>query len=413
MTGLDAELISTGSELLNGRTLNRHGQALGGILQSLGISLVRDTTLPDDPDALSRAIQDALARSPLLFVSGGLGPTTDDLTREAVSSALGRKLLVNEQVLAELTETYRRAGRDFSEDRRKQSLILEGAEVLMNPVGNAPGQRIEMGDRTIFLLPGPPKEFLGILHTHILPWLQQHIGGSYPFYEKVFMFAGIGEGDLQARIDAAEAVPAGLDVGYCAAPGRVELRLNCRQRPELLDEAGERLRKVFPIEIFAEGRGAMEQVLGDLLLQDGKTLAVAESCTGGLLGERITAVPGSSAYFDGGVVAYQNEVKEQVLGVDAQLLEAQGAVSSEVAEAMASGVRDLLKSSIGMGITGIAGPDGGTDEKPVGLVYIGLADENGTQSLKCQFSADRWAVRERSIQRAMNFLRIHLIEGTR
>ena len=426
----EAELISTGSELLSGRTVNTHAQALAERFQPLGLRLVRDTTVPDDRAAIVDAVRGALARVNLVFVSGGLGATSDDITREALGQLLGRKLVQHEPSLAAMAKRYAAMGRPLSDVSKQQSLIVDGSEGLLNPAGIAPGMMIEVpwplkhgrgagspaheedrsAHKTIFVLPGPPREFLGVLEKHIVPRLGRLYGPTFQALEKVFMVCGLGESDIAERLEKIGLPVPGLEVGYCARPGETEVRLIAAPRDAaLLETHAAAVRQALGETIFAEERRPMEEVVGRLLAAQHKTLAVAESCTGGLLGHRLTQVSGSSAYFLGGVIAYANAAKIRDLAVPHERLEQYGAVSEPVARAMAAGVRARFGADYGLAITGIAGPDGGTPDKPVGTVWLAVADAAGAVALTRRFPNAREVVKFWSSQLALDLLRRRLL----
>ncbi|OQA24304.1 MAG: Nicotinamide-nucleotide amidohydrolase PncC [Verrucomicrobia bacterium ADurb.Bin345] len=405
------ELVSTGSELLSGRTVNRHASVLGDHLRRLGLALTRDTTVPDNLEAIEEAVASALRRANVVLVSGGLGPTCDDITRDALARLLGSKVITDEAALAALRERFARMGRAVTPQAELQARIVAGGTALSNSVGAAPGERIERDGKTLFVLPGPPDEFLAVLTEHVLPWLREHGAGSGALRERMFLVCGLGESAIMELLEKNGFAPAGLDVAYSAAPGRIELRLLATgATDEELERAAAQVRRLLGPNVFAEERETMEEVVGRLLRRCGRTLATAESCTGGLLGSRITAVSGSSDYYAGGVVAYANRVKQAVLGVEEEVLAREGAVSEAVARQMAEGVRRLLRTSYGLSITGVAGPSGGTPEKPVGLVYIALAETEGTWVKANRFDGPRARVRDWSAQIALDMLRRRLLE---
>ena len=405
-----AELISTGAELLNGRTLNRHGQVLGSMLRSFGITLEQDTTVVDQVERIAEAVAGAVRRVPYVFVTGGLGPTEDDLTREAVAMALGATLVESEDAVRHQAGVYDRNGREYTGSRRRQAQVIDGAKVYMNPVGIAPGQGIEVQPgRWVFILPGPPREFLAIMEHHVLPHLAQQVGDAARPPESLFLFTGVGESDLHEYVGQHGLVESGVDIGWCAAPGRVELRLQSNDE-EALDRSAGAVRQHLAAFIFSEERVGLEDVIVSLLRARGQEMAVAESCTGGLLGGRITEVPGSSAIFAGGVQSYANRIKEAALGVPPEMLASVGAVSEEVAVAMAEGAKERFSVDWTLSVTGVAGPDGGTPEKPVGTVWIGLAGPGGSSARKYTFSGNRPMIRERAIQAALERLRRQLLD---
>lgn len=402
----EIELVSTGSELLSGRTVNRHAQTLGRSLRALGLKLVRDTTVPDDIDRIEEAVSAALKRVDVVVVSGGLGPTCDDVTREAIARLLRRSVVRHEPSVEALRERFRQTGRALTEPSERQACIVEGAEVLPNPVGAAPAQKLEFDGKTVFVLPGPPREFLAVLEAHVVPSLRANLGPVQAHAERTLMVCGIGESDIVALFEKDGFPPAGIEVAYSAAPGRIEVSLSSSQRDaQDVEAAAKRAKELLASNVFTEGRLTMEEVVGRLLIEKKATLATAESCTGGLVGHRITNVSGSSNYYLGGIVAYSNEAKTRDLGVDRDVVARHGAVSAEVAQQMAAGVRKRFGADYGLAITGIAGPTGGTAEKPVGLVCIALADRHEVRVKQSRFAGDRENIKEWSGQMALDFLR--------
>ena len=398
-----AEIITTGAELLNGSVTNGHARALGSMLGRLGIPLVRDTTVIDDPALIVSAIKQAVAKSDLVFITGGLGPTQDDITREALCEALDLKMSLNPDVLDHINQRYAQSGSRAMEGRERQAMIIDGADALLNPVGSAPGQRLDYQGGTIFVLPGPPPEFISMMQHHVLEWIAQHLLVGAAPVEKVFMLAGIGESEIVNRLRDHALVASDVEVAFCAMPGRVELRLTSHN-VVALEQAAQQVADHFGEHVYSDRRMAMEQVIGEQLLASGQTLGVAESCTGGLLGGRLTCVPGSSSWFKGGIISYADEVKVALLGVRESDLKEHGAVSRPVVEQMARGVCESLGTDFGIGITGVAGPEGGTPDKPVGLVYIALAMPSGIEVQEDTFRGDREMIRESSVQRAMSQL---------
>ncbi len=408
-----AELISTGAELLNGRSINSHARTLGGRLNDLGIRIRRDTTVPDDFDDMVDALNGAIERVDLIFLTGGLGPTEDDVTRDAVAHVLGRNVVMDDASLKFVRERYQQYGRTLNAPGERQALIVDGAEPLINRVGVAPGERIETENKVLFLLPGPPRELLAVLEDHVLPWLKEKkrdIPESPS--ESIFLVCGLGESNLVNLFETHGFPPRGIAVAYGASAGRVELRLSSKgaAEPGILDQARSRIRSLLGSNIVAEERVELEEVIGRLLKDRRATLSTAESCTGGMLGDRITSVSGSSSYYRGGIIAYDKHMKTQWLGVSKDVIEKDGAVSGEVARQMAIGVRERFGTDFGMGITGIAGPGGGTKEKPAGLVYIACSDEHCAIAKRFHFPGGRELVREWSCVTAMDMLRRMMVE---
>ena len=403
------ELVSTGSELLTGRTLNRHAQVLGGRLRDVGLELVRDTTVGDRLGDIQDAVRSALQRADIVVVSGGLGPTSDDLTPEAVAALLQRRVVTDEASLAAVRARYKKMERVVSPSAERQARVVEGAVALPNSVGAAPGERMELGGKVIFILPGPPPEFRAVLEEHVLPWLTANVAGRNLSREALFMVCGVGESDIVTLFEKFGFNPMGVEMAYCAGPRRIEVR--CRATSASGTEwagAVRRIREMLAPHIFSETREEMEDVVGQLLRGQRKTLATAESCTGGLLGERITAISGSSAYYLGGIIAYANQAKQDHLGVSPEQLEKDGAVSPGVAGQMAEQVRARFGADFGLGVTGIAGPTGGTADKPVGLVFIALADQHSARVRQYRFGGNRERIREWASQMALDMLRRRL-----
>lgn len=403
------ELVSTGSELLSGRTVNRHAHTLGNMLRPLGFKLLRDTTVADSLEEIQDAVASACSRVDILFVTGGLGPTCDDLTRDALARFLGRNVVMDQVSLEYARERYRQNRRTLSPPGERQAQIVEGAVALRNSVGAAPGERIAWGEKVIFLLPGPPREFAAVLQEHVLPWLKENVEQSPVVEEAHIMVTGIGESDVIALFAQHGLPTKGAALAYCAAPGRVEIRISS---PSLDREAVEKTcaeaKSLLGTHIFADCERDLAEVVLDLLRAQRATLATAESCTGGFLGHRLTSFSGSSDVYVGGVIAYANEIKESQLGVTRAILEAHGAVSEQVARRMAEGARKRFHAEYGIGITGIAGPTGGSSKKPVGLVYIAIADADGRRVKGHRFPGDRFWVKEGSSQMALDLLRRRL-----
>ena len=404
------ELVSTGAELLSGRTVNAHAQTLARHLADLGLPLLRDTTVPDDRAAIREALAGALDRVPLVIVSGGLGPTSDDVTRDAVADVVGRSIVMHEPTRDSIRERYARTNRIWSESVARHALVLEGADVLPNRAGLAPGECITWRDRSIFLLPGPPPEFEAVLEDHVVPNLRARAGA--PPLQQLFQVTGIGESDIIRILPEPEFPGPGVAVAYCARPGRIEIRLTAPAgADEALARAAALARERMGDRIYAESRVDLETVVVAALRERERTVAVAESCTGGLVGHLLTNVAGSSTAFLGGVLAYSNAAKVRDLGVSPDDLARHGAVSAEVAREMADGVRVRFGSDYGIGVTGIAGPDGGTDRKPVGLVFVAVSWSGGGSVREFRFAGPRAIIKQLGAQAALDQLRMALAAG--
>ncbi len=410
-----AEAIFTGTEMLLGQIVNTNAAFLGRELAAAGISLHRQVVVGDNRERIRAAIIDAGRRAGLIVVGGGLGPTEDDLSREALAAALGLPLVEDAIARENITRYFAARQRPMPASNLKQALLPAGARPLENPCGTAPGVFLEHGGRIYALLPGPPHEFEPMLTGQLLPLLEPYGARREVIFSRVLKIAGAGESAVE------EAVKDLLhsDNPTCAPlakPGEVTLRLTARAANiaaarELIQPLETAVRRLLGDFIYGSDDDTLEGVVGALLRQRRLTLAVAESCTGGLLGERVTRIPGSSDYFQGGIISYSNEAKVKILGVPAATLAACGAVSQEVAAAMATGVRRVMATDIGIGITGIAGPGGATAAKPVGLIYIGL-DFHGQVDVRRElFVGERENIRWLASQSALYYLWRGLRDG--
>lgn len=401
------EILNTGTELLLGTTANTHGTWIGQELVKLGLRVQRQMTVPD-----GRAIQDALvestSRSDLVLVTGGLGPTSDDLTREALAEVLGVEMIEDEAALRSLHEFFEKRGKPMAPSNLKQARNLVGADILPNPNGTAPGiyapPRLG-GDPAcaVFLLPGPPRELYPMFHDEVVPKIKALAGVETIDEVKELKFVGIGESDFHERLDSDLARIEGLEVGYCARLGEVDLRLI--GGVEAIAKGRELTLSTFEEFLVSEDGSDLETSVVNHLIQAGLTMATAESCTGGLVAARVTDVPGSSEVFSRGFVTYSNEAKTELLGVFPETLAAHGAVSEEVAGEMAGGARRASGADFAVSITGIAGPGGGTQEKPVGRVCFGLAGPEGIETWLENHPRNRLDFKRQASQRALDLVR--------
>ena len=410
---LTAEIIAIGSELLTPDRTDTNSLWLTEKLNSIGIEVKLKTVVGDDDARLEETIKDALRRSRVVIATGGLGPTEDDITRKIAARAMNRRLLLNEKVLEEIRAKFLRMGRQMPEINSRQAMVIEGAEVLDNPNGSAPGMYLEHDGRSVALLPGPPREMQPMFETLVLPKLASK-AGDVRVVRRILRVAGLGESAVDEKIAPVYTQYKNPQTTILFNRSEIEIHLTAQAKTEteaelLLDGLAGQIEERLGHSIFAFRGETMEEVVGLRLAVGGFTLAVAESCTGGLVSQRLTEVPGSSVYFMEGVVTYSNDAKIRSLGVDAELIEKRGAVSAEVAEAMAEGVRHRADTDFGIAVTGIAGPGGGTEEKPVGLVYIALSDDAHTEHRKLIIPGDRHLVRWRSSQAALDLLRRRLI----
>lgn len=410
---LTAEIIAIGSELLAPDRADTNSLWLTEKLNSIGIEVKLKTIVGDDDARLGEAIRDAVRRSRVVITTGGLGPTEDDITRKVAARALGRRLLLDEKVLDWIRARFESFGRKMPERNSRQAMVIDGSEVLDNPNGTAPGLFIEHDNTAIALLPGPPREMHPMFENFVLPRLAEK-SGSLRVVRRVLRVAGMGESALDELIAPVYLQYENPQTTILFNRTEVEIQLTANGRTDqeaeaLLDRVSEQLEGVLGKSIFSFAGETMEEVVGLKLAVGRYSLAVAESCTGGLIAQRLTALPGASKYFIEGVISYSNESKTRTLGVEPMLLLEHGAVSAPVAEAMAEGVRSRAGTDFGLSVTGIAGPDGGSEEKPVGLVYIALADDAHTEHRKLKLPGDRNLIRWRASQAALDLLRHRLI----
>lgn len=400
-------MIAVGTELLWGDRIDTNTVALSDALAVLGIQVSAKTVVGDDEATLARALTDAMARASLVIMTGGLGLTHDDITTRVVAKVLGRDLARREEVAAEIRAAYRRRGREATPASERLAFLPAGAEVLRNPVGIAPGFRLTERAVSLVALPGVPSEMRVMFDTAVAPWLSQLTAGAAPMMRRTIHTFGLSESEVDQRLSDLFR-DATCETGLLASPKGVEIRLRARGGDRSVDGLNHLVSAVaqrLGDAVYAFDGRAMESVVGDALLAKGWTLAVAESCTGGLVGHRLTDVPGSSRYFVGGWVTYANEAKMDWLGVDREPLATYGAVSEPVAALMAQGARRHAGSDVGLSLTGIAGPDGGTPEKPVGTVVVGLASDRGTETSRWRFTGSRTDTKLAFSQFGLNVVR--------
>jgi len=408
---MKANILSVGGELVAGQTVDTNSAYLARRLGERGIEAAEHCTVGDDLAEIIAAISRLARDADVLIITGGLGPTEDDLTRRALADATGSQLLLNERRLAVLEEFFRSRGRQMAENNRRQAMIPAGAEPLENPVGTACGIAARLGRCRIFAVPGVPREMRQMFADQVAPRL--------PHCPRVILHRwihtfGLGESDVGAKIADLMALRSGSKVGTVVEAGVVSVRItvNAADRTEVERRAGrltDEIKRRLGSLVFGQDGETMASAVGSLLRDRRATLAAAESCTGGMLGEMITGVPGSSDYFLGGIVAYADQAKLALLAVPGRLLATRGAVSEQVAAAMATGCRRRFESDYALSVTGIAGPGGGSEEKPVGLVFTGLARPDGIEVQRHLLTGDRQVVRTRAALSALNSLRLRLM----
>ncbi len=412
---LRAEVISVGTELLLGQIVDTDAAYISRLLPDFGIDMHFRSTVGDNFGRVVEAIRLALSRADIVFTIGGLGPTEDDLTKEAVAEAIGVELELDEPSAEHIRGFFAARGIPMPERNLKQAMKPKEGRALPNPVGTAPGSVFEKGGKVVITLPGPPNEFTEMVEHGVLPYLREMVGEAPALIRsKNLKIVGLGESSVEEIVrDLVHGT--NPSVAPYASPGEVRLRITAKseddeQAWEMIAGVEREIRARLGDRVFGVDEETLESVVVGMMAERGVTLGIAESCTGGLLGHRITNVPGSSEVFLAGIVSYSNDSKVKLLGVPKELIERCGAVSREVAEEMARGVREASGARIGMGITGIAGPGGGTATKPVGLVYIALSTEADTLSEENRFVGNRADVKARSAQSALVMLRQHLLD---
>jgi len=408
-----AEIIAIGSELLTPTKTDTNSLWLTEKLNDIGIEVMLKTIVGDDRARLEETVRDALRRSDIVITTGGLGPTEDDITRACTASAIGRELVYHDDIELNLRERFHAWGREMPEINKRQAYVIDGAEVLPNPHGSAVGMLTDIDGKMLIVLPGPPRENKPMFSEYVLPRLQK-LAGENVVRRRLLRVSGLGESAVDEIAAPIYSSYENVQTSILFNKSEVELHVAARadsadDAQAIADEVADKLIAALGKAVFATNGETMEEIVGDLLKIRGETVSTAESCTGGLVGYRLTDVPGSSAYFLDGAITYSNEAKIRDLGVDPAIIETHGAVSAECAEAMAIGVRERSKTDHAISVTGIAGPGGGSDEKPVGTVFIGYSGPNGTRSVKFTLPGDRYLIRWRTSQAALDYLRRQLI----
>ncbi len=409
---MTAEILIIGKELVDGTRSDTNSARIAAVFRTLGIPVSRVSVVPDEPRDMEDALRDSAERSDIVITTGGLGPTSDDRTKQVVSRVFGAKLVLNETVLAAVRRRFEERGLTMPELNVSQAMVPEGARVISNRLGTAPGFVIERSGTTVFLLPGVPAEMVAMLTEYVAPFLEGR-GHRRLEAERTLRTTGLPESEVASRIEAVARRLARTEICFMPSELGIDVRVIGRgdspgEANRTAEKAADRLAELIGDAVYARGEQDLSEVVGFLLTMQQKTLSVAESCTGGGIGRRITSVPGSSDYFGGGVIAYSDDVKKRVLSVKAGTLREHGAVSEATAVEMADGVKKRCRTDIGLSVTGIAGPGGGSDEKPVGLVWIGVAGFGKTTANEHRFSGERDDVRRRAEQAALDLVRRRL-----
>jgi nicotinamide-nucleotide amidase len=414
---VNAEIIAIGSELLTPFRQDTNSLYLTEKLNQLGVEVIFKTIVGDSLENLTEAAGLAVSRAEVVIFMGGLGPTEDDLTREAVAEALGLKLRRDAEIIANLEQRFAARGWKMAPNNVKQADVITGATVLPNANGSAPGQwmsgKYEGGERIIILLPGPPHELKALFEEQCLSRLRAKLPPQF-IATRQLKITGLGESQCDARVAPIYKLYTDVQTTILAGAGEIQLHLKTRATSleaaqEGVDQLAEKIEEELGDYVFSDNGDSMEQIVGYYLQMRNATLAVAESCTGGLLAERITSISGSSRYFVGSAVVYSNQWKTAFADVPAEMIEKHGAVSREVAAALAEGIRKRSAATLGLGITGVAGPTGGTEAKPVGLVFHALASDGGTEVAERRFAGDRKRIRWFASQQAMDMVRRKLM----
>ena len=418
MAAMKAELIAVGTELLLGYTVNTNTAFLSRRLAELGVDCYHHVTVGDNPARLTEAVKAGLHRADCVITCGGLGPTVDDITLPTLTKVAQRPLVLDRAVLSQIRERFTRMAVPMPQSNLRQAYVPRGALVLPNTVGTAPGFLLPLRTKLLIALPGPPRELEPMVTGQVLPWLKAHRGLTGVLRSRTLHLTGITESEVDERVADLLKLKGIVTVGIYAHAGQVDLRITAKgEAPAALQKAIHTveadIRRRIGTIVFGADDDTLEQVVGTLLTKSKKTVAVAESCTGGLIGHRLTQVPGSSVYFLGGVVAYANPAKTTLVGVPAGLLRQHGAVSEPVVRQMAAGIRKTLRSDYGLAVTGIAGPAGGTAEKPVGTVHLAVADAKQVVSRALHLTGDRDTIKHRAAQAALDLLRTTLLAPRR
>ncbi|GAB6156226.1 competence/damage-inducible protein A [Desulfosporosinus burensis] len=417
---MKAEIVSTGTEILLGETLNTSAHYLTGKLSTLGIEVDYHTTIGDNPERLEQVLRQALGRSDLLITTGGLGPTADDLTKELVAKVLELKLELDSSSLEQIKKFFGRRKAPMPESNEKQAFFPVNSKILPNPIGTAPGAIIEKSGKIVIILPGPPFELHPMFDNYVWPELEKILEPHVErMNERVLKVFGIGESAIEEVLNELMRLP-NVTVALLAKRAEMHIRLVARstektsgEAVKALDRVEEEIRQRLGNKVFGRDQETMVGIVGQLFTDRHLTISTAESCTGGLLGAALTQEPGSSRFYLGGVVSYSNSLKQGLLGVSGETLKAFGAVSEEVAKEMAEGIRAKTGSDLAISTTGIAGPDGGSDQKPVGLVFIGIATPTGVEVEKFQLYGERQSVRQLTVHAALNGVRQWMLNSER
>ena len=411
---MKSEIITIGDELLVGQVINTNQAYISEKLHGIGVSVERMTTVADEMQAIVDAFANACRRSDVVITTGGLGPTHDDITKKAVCKFFDTKLVSNDEVRKNIEVFLKKRNLSWTPAAQEQTMVPLKAELIPNPFGTAAGLLFAEKNRLFIVLPGVPYEMKAMIDETVIPYLVKKVTGS-AIRHLTLRTTGVPESILAQKIGSLDEILSGAKLAFLPSPTGVRMRITVQDRDaqtaeKRLQQVEQRIRAKIQKYVYGTNEDELEEIVGRILTDRKLTLAIAESCTGGLVADRITNISGSSAYFERGIVAYSNQSKVELLGVPGELIQNHGTVSKEVAEAMASGIRRMAGTDIGISTTGIAGPTGGSDEKPVGLVWIGYSDAGGDLALKFNFGDHRTRVKERATQAALELIRRRILK---
>ncbi len=410
---MNAEIIAVGTELLLGQIANTNAQYISQRLPEAGVNVYYHSVVGDNSERLIKCLNIAMARSDIIITTGGLGPTKDDLTKETVAQILGKKLVLHEDILEKMEDFFRKQNRKMTPNNLKQAYLPEGSIAIKNKNGTAPGCIIESNDKIFILLPGPPQEMKPMFDEVVMPYFIEK--SDYLLVSKYVRIFGIGESQVEDRIIDLIENQSNPTIAPYAKEGEVMLRITAKcmrgeEHERIISPIINEICSRFGDAVYSIENKELEEVVVDLLISNNLKLAIAESCTGGLISKKLTDVPGVSKVFEGGVVSYSNELKMHLLGVNENILQEYGAVSSLTALEMAKGIRRLANTDIGLAVTGIAGPGGGSPLKPVGLVYVAISSINGTDDKELRLWGERARVRNVASLHALDMVRKYILQ---
>ena len=408
-----AQVICIGNEIMLGDINNTNAQYISKRLSSIGIKTSEHLSIPDDQKTIIYSIKNSLSKHNVIVVTGGLGPTVDDVTLDCIAKALDRKLMLNNKVAVHIKGHFKKRGLKMPRNNMRQALVPNGAKYILNDIGTAPGLIIPVKGRLLIALPGVPFELYPMFEEVVAPYLKKRLQPDKTINSRVIKITGLAESSVNEKIEDILRISGNVEMGIYPHPGEITVKITVTEKSEnkaqgLIRHIEKKINSRLKNYIFGYDSDTLEGVIAKLLLKNKKSLAIAESCTGGLLASRITDIPGSSKYFLTGVATYSNEAKNKILGISHEVIKKYGAVSKEVAETMAKNIRLIANSSIGIGISGIAGPGGGTKKKPVGLVYIAISTKKKTSCKEFRFLGQRNIVKRKATQAALNLLRLSL-----